>query len=89
MIPIKEGHLPYPHLEIKPTPAPKAPGSSNNNAEDSAVTCETDYKNSGETIRVVSNLRKATVSLDAAGPGGGAWLFDSEKRETEMGVFVV
>jgi len=100
LIPIKEGYLPFPHLDIKPIPIAKpattdAPASSNGTipGDDVAgkadvITCETDYKNIGETIRVISNARKTTVSLDASGPQGGAWLLETEKRTTENGVFV-
>jgi trafficking protein particle complex subunit 10 len=99
LIPVKEGYLPYPHLEIKPSaiPKPATTGGRGNGpipANDQAgkadiITCETDYKNIGETIRVISNARKTTVSLDASGPEGGAWLLESEKRRAENGVFVI
>jgi trafficking protein particle complex subunit 10 len=101
LIPIKSGYLPYPHLEIKPTPTLKPttmearansngpiPGDDTASRAD-VITCETNYKNVGETIRVFSNARKITVSLDASGPQGGAWLLDTEKRMTEAGVFVL
>jgi trafficking protein particle complex subunit 10 len=97
LVPIKEGYLPYPHLEIKPTPIAKpaavdggsAQVSSPEEAEgNDAVTCETDYKNIGEVIRVISNAQKTTVNLDACGPQGGAWLLDSETRGNEGDVFV-
>jgi len=101
LIPIKEGYLPYPHLDIKSTPISKptttearAGNSGLTSGDDAAskadvITCETDYKNIGETIRVISNARKTTVSLDASGPQGGAWLLETEKRITENGVFVL
>jgi hypothetical protein len=101
LIPITEGYLPYPHLDIKPTPISKptttearagnnGPTSGNDAASRAdVITCETDYKNIGETIRVISNARKTTVSLDASGPQGGAWLLETEKRITESGVFVL
>jgi hypothetical protein len=108
LIPVREGYLPYPHLEIKPVPVSasmpltvdvRGSGGSNNSVpisvnggvEKAAVTCETDYRNIGETVRVISNARKTTVSLDASGPQGGAWLLESEMRESEneRGVFVV
>lgn len=101
LIPVKEGYLPYPHLEIKPSTILKpttteARASSNGPIPGDDVagkadvtTCETDYKNMGETIRVISNARKTTVSLDASGPQGGAWLLETEKRGGDKGVFVV
>lgn len=96
LIPVKEGYLPYPHLEIKPIPmttvaavdgqnSGSLPVSSSAEAEGSdSVSCETDYKNMGETIRVISNSRKTTVSLDASGPQGGAWLLDCESSGNEV-----
>jgi hypothetical protein len=78
--------LPFPSIEIKPAPITRVLQPNSNHDESSApvkqavVTCETDYKNSGETIRVISNARKTTVSLDAMGPQGGAWLLESERR---------
>lgn len=101
LIPVKEGYLPFPHLEIKPNSISKpttteARASSNGPTpgddlvgKADVISCETDYKNIGETIKVISNARKTTVSLDASGPQGGAWLLETEKRVTENGVFVV
>ncbi|KAI9785522.1 MAG: hypothetical protein M1839_009263 [Geoglossum umbratile] len=43
------------------------------------VTCETDYRNQGETILVLPNVKSTTVGLDPA-HGGGAFLVESEKR---------
>lgn len=87
LIPLREGFLPYPSLEIRPAPVtkviqPKSPRSpvEASALQEVAVTCETDYKNSGETIRVISDARKTTVSLDASGPQGGAMLLESEPR---------
>jgi len=85
LIPLREGFLSYPTLDIRPAPVVKVirPGSSDGGAaqiHENIVTCETDYKNAGETIRVVSDARKTTVSLDASGPQGGAWLLESERR---------
>lgn len=98
LIPIKEGYLAYPHLEIKSSPAENKPslddhGGSNGaipsvvEAQNSGVTSETDYKNLGEAIRVISNARKTTLSLDASGPQGGAWLLESEARGDETDLF--
>jgi hypothetical protein len=86
LIPLREGFLPYPNVEIKPlkirnhlmdgTQADEALTYGNQ----PTVSCETDYKNAGELIRVISDARKMTVSLDASGPQGGAWLLESERR---------
>jgi trafficking protein particle complex subunit 10 len=90
LIPLREGHLPFPNVDIKPAPVAKVvkPGTSGYEEDtartkQAAVTCETDYKNVGETIRVISDARKTTVSLDASGPQGGAWLLESERRAVE------
>ena len=81
LIPLREGILPYPHVDIKPSS-----GSRHAQAESAAVvTCETDYKNGGESIRVISNTRKTTVSLDASGPQGGAMLLEAERRTSGVG----
>lgn len=41
--------------------------------------CETDYRNLGETVRVVADRGRVTVSLDASGPGGGPLVLESER----------
>jgi len=88
LIPFREGFIPYPNVEIRPAPITRVvrPGSSGGSdgghqVKHSVVNCETDYKNAGETIRVISNARKTTVSLDASGPQGGAWLLETERRQ--------
>ncbi|KAL6236941.1 hypothetical protein BDW75DRAFT_205222 [Aspergillus navahoensis] len=42
------------------------------------IGCEVDYRNHGETVLVLPDLRATTVSL--AGGGQGSWLIDSERR---------
>jgi hypothetical protein len=96
LIPLREGFLPFPNVEIKSAPVAKllragmtSPEVTANQATHTAVTCETDYKNSGETIRVISDARKTTVSLDASGPQGGAWLLETERRNAGTGGVVL
>jgi hypothetical protein len=84
LIPLRDGILPYPHVDIKPSS-----GSRHVQPEGAAITCETDYKNAGETIRVISDTRKTTVSLDASGPQGGAMLLEAERRTGEAGEAVL
>ncbi|TVY19272.1 Trafficking protein particle complex subunit 10, partial [Lachnellula arida] len=86
LIPLREGFLPFPNVDIKPSPAVKVLKSGTAGHEEDAtrtkpsITCETDHKNGGETIRVISDAQKTTVSLDASGPQGGAMLLESEWR---------
>lgn len=92
LIPLREGFLPFPNVDIKPAPAVKIlkPGHDLESPKtSSSVTCETDYKNAGETIRVISDARKTTVSLDASGPQGGAMLLESEWRGASNGAVVM
>ncbi|KAL4978400.1 trafficking protein particle complex subunit 10 [Aspergillus desertorum] len=42
------------------------------------VGCEVDYRNHGETVLVLPDLRSTTVSL--SGGGQASWLIDSERR---------
>lgn len=83
LIPLREGFLPFPHVDIKHSPkvtSPVVESKSVPTKKTALVTCETDYKNAGETIRVISDALSTTVSLDASGPQGGAWLLESERR---------
>jgi hypothetical protein len=95
LIPLREGILPYPHVDIKPSSASRNIHLEGENADSKAqtkhraVTCETDYKNIGETIRVISDTRKTTVSLDASGPQGGAMLLEAERRTGGAGQIVL
>ncbi|KAJ5806435.1 uncharacterized protein N7503_004037 [Penicillium pulvis] len=92
LLPQKPGHLLLPGLEIRtfapsqlPTPSPAktdsttgTPGGPN---QRHPIPCEVDYRNHGETVLVLPDLRKTTVSLSASGsPGGASWLVDSERR---------
>lgn len=96
LVPLREGYLPYPNVEIRPVPITRVIRSSSSGGHDgdaqpkqAMVNCETDFKNSGETIRVISDARKTTVSLDASGPQGGAWLLETERRLGESGEVVL
>ncbi|KAF4635186.1 hypothetical protein G7Y89_g2916 [Cudoniella acicularis] len=86
LIPLREGFLPFPMVDIKPAPITKIirPGLEGSEEEiprkQASITCETDYKNIGESIRVISDAWKTTVSLDSSGPQGGAMLLENEWR---------
>ncbi|KAG5931621.1 hypothetical protein E4U53_001675, partial [Claviceps sorghi] len=81
LIPQREGHLAYPTVEIKEVST--APSSTEDRGggggSGTALACEVDWKNVGETVRVVSEKRSVTVSLDASGPGGGPLVLESER----------
>ncbi|KAJ5180676.1 hypothetical protein N7492_003886 [Penicillium capsulatum] len=93
LLPQKPGHLLLPGLEVRtfgPSPATPAPNPSTTDATSTGppapiqrrpVPCEVDYRNHGETMLVLPDLRKTTVSLSASGsPSGSSWLVDSERR---------
>ncbi|KAI1761912.1 trafficking protein particle complex subunit 10 [Hypoxylon sp. FL1150] len=84
LIPLREGWLPYPAVdirEVRPYDADVAsPGSGNSSAP---VHFETDLRNLGETVRVIVDRARVTLSLDASGPGGGPLVLDTERRGEE------
>lgn len=94
LLPQKPGHLLLPGLEIRtyapsqsqsPTSPPATTDSgmgagSGAPGQRQAIACEVDYRNHGETVLVLPDLRKTTVSLSASGTGGTSWLVDSERR---------
>lgn len=94
LIPLKEGLLHFPNVDVKPSPLAKVfkPDGTSSDVQSprlkQTITCETDYQNAGETIRIISDSRKTTVSLDASGPQGGAMLLESESRGSLNGVVI-
>ncbi|EAW07582.1 putative TMEM1 family protein [Aspergillus clavatus NRRL 1] len=87
LLPQKAGHLLLPGLEIRSfvptaTTTPNQPGNPAPALQRRQIPCEVDYRNHGETVMVLPDLRQTTVSLNPAGGGGdgGAWLIDSERR---------
>ncbi|RCI08941.1 hypothetical protein L249_5139 [Ophiocordyceps polyrhachis-furcata BCC 54312] len=79
LIPQREGRLPFPSVDVREVLAVKdtRPSSSSSGAE-TAVACEVDWRNLGETVMVVEERRLVSVSLDASGPGGGPLVLESE-----------
>lgn len=75
LVPLREGWLPYPSVEIREVlqartgSAESSPGYGH---------CETDYRNLGETVRVITDRQRVTLSLDASGPGGGPLVLQSQ-----------
>ncbi|KAL4934627.1 putative TMEM1 family protein [Aspergillus undulatus] len=90
LLPQKAGHLLLPGLEIRsfiPPPLQSPSTTSGSVAPAPAavqrrpIGSELDYRNHGETVQVLPDLRGTTVSLSGTGGGhGGAWLVDSERR---------
>lgn len=76
LIPLRDGWLPYPMVEIREI---KNSPSSLSAADQHAHVCEVDWRNLGETIRVIGDKSLVTVSLDASGPNGGPLVFESEQ----------
>ncbi|RAK98687.1 putative TMEM1 family protein [Aspergillus ibericus CBS 121593] len=68
-----------------PNPGPPVAAGSTTAAAAAAlqrrpIPCEVDYRNHGETVLVLPDLRTTTVSLSLSGGShGGAWLIDSER----------
>ncbi|KAG8411237.1 hypothetical protein J3459_016451 [Metarhizium acridum] len=84
LIPQREGHLPYPTVEIRDVP----PVDGHRGGASTPAPCEVDWRNLGETVRVVSERRSVTVSLDASGPGGGPLVCESEGMNRQKGRIV-
>lgn len=74
LIPLREGWLPYPLVEIR-----EVVNTDGDGGQVTAQGCEVDLRNLGETVRVVGDRSGMTVSLDASGPGGGPLVFESER----------
>lgn len=77
MIPLREGWLPYPSVEVREVN--RGDGAGEDEGRGLVGHCETDYRNVGETVRVVADRGRVTVSLDASGPGGGPLVLESER----------
>ncbi|KAI9368854.1 trafficking protein particle complex subunit 10 [Aspergillus egyptiacus] len=87
LLPQKSGHLLLPGLEVRSfVPPPQSPSTTSTAAAAGAplqrrpIPCEVDYRNHGETVLVLPDLRGTTVSLNLSGGHGGTWLVDSERR---------
>jgi hypothetical protein len=90
LLPQKPGHLLLPSLEIRTffPSGPQLPSTDPGTTVPPrrSIPCEVDYRNHSETVLVLPDLRKTTVTLSAAGghAGGGSWLIDSERRAEEV-----
>lgn len=59
------------------TPTPTGGGAPPPSLQRRQIACEVDYRNHGEALLVLPDLRKTTVTLSVS---GGSWLVDSERR---------
>ncbi|KAI1447845.1 trafficking protein particle complex subunit 10 [Annulohypoxylon stygium] len=84
LVPLREGWLPYPNVEIREVRSyDETVGSPVDGAMGASVHFETDVRNLGETVRVIADRARVTLSLDASGPAGGPLVLDVERlRET-------
>lgn len=71
LVPLRPGWLHFPSVEVRELGPDGGP--------DPAQSCELDWRNLGETIRVTAETKALTVSLDASGPAGGPLLLQSER----------
>lgn len=78
LIPQREGWLPYPAVDIREVP-PEGQPEQQQQQQAHHQGLEVDWKNSGETMRVVGGRAGVTVSLDASGPGGGPLLLSVDR----------
>lgn len=87
LIPQKEGWLPYPSVDIREVNGDQGESGAPRSAAGHSI--EVDWRNLGETVRVVSDKQAITVSLDASGPAGGPLVLESESRPHAPGTRIV
>jgi hypothetical protein len=87
LIPQKEGWLPYPSVEIREVSAEgdEQQQQQQQQTKPAAPVLEVDWRNLGETVRVVGGRTGVTVSLDASGPGGGPLVLGVDRVPMEGG----
>jgi hypothetical protein len=81
MVPLREGSLPFPSVEIREvrdTDGSKDGKAKGQEGDGGYGQCETDARNMGETVDVVADRARVTLSLDASGAGGGPLVLESE-----------
>ncbi|CAK7210640.1 hypothetical protein SBRCBS47491_000843 [Sporothrix bragantina] len=93
LIPLREGRLPYPSVEIREVVPSNSDGGHDTGSPAGAAAsdahhCETDYRNLGETVHVVADRTRLTLSLDASGPGGGPLVLESERARVDGRIVV-
>lgn len=81
MVPLREGWLPYPSVEIREVRDAEGSKDGKGKGEEGDGgygQCETDVRNMGETVNVIADRARVTLSLDASGAGGGPLVLESE-----------
>ncbi|OAA59932.1 TMEM1 family protein [Cordyceps fumosorosea ARSEF 2679] len=95
LIPQKEGWLPYPSVDIREVVSADTSNRGESGGAGGAPhsgaghNIEVDWRNLGETVRVVNDKQAVTVSLDASGPAGGPLVLESESRPHVQGTRIV
>ncbi|KAI1799577.1 trafficking protein particle complex subunit 10 [Daldinia bambusicola] len=83
LIPLREGWLPYPTVDIREVRTYESAAGGEAGGVGGGGTggsqFETDLKNLGETVRVLADKARVTLSLDASGPGGGPLVLDVQR----------
>lgn len=73
--------------ESSPTSPEKAQASNSNGlatGEGEQISCETDYRNQGQTILAIPDVKSATVSLEPGVATGTARLIDADRRSAHL-----
>lgn len=83
LIPLREGWLPFPSVEIREVKCEAGPengvvGGTTSSGQ-GLHHCEMDHRNLGETVHVITDRAKVTLSLDASGPAGGPLILESDR----------
>ncbi|KAK8113765.1 tmem1 family protein [Apiospora kogelbergensis] len=77
LIPQREGWLPYPTIDIRECQAKPVAVVPSHQLTGQGEPCEIDLRNLGETVRVIADRERITLSLDASGPGGGPLVLET------------
>ncbi|KAI1110530.1 trafficking protein particle complex subunit 10 [Nemania sp. NC0429] len=85
LIPLREGWLPYPSVEIREVRSDPIPNHTDDKSKAPEIQYETDARNLGETVYVIADRSSVTLSLDASGPGGGPLVLDAKRGEIGIG----
>ncbi|OTB06221.1 hypothetical protein M426DRAFT_9712 [Hypoxylon sp. CI-4A] len=84
LVPLREDWLPYPSVDIREVRSNEDVVASPTRSS-GAAHFETDFRNLGETVRVLADRARVTLSLDTSGPGGGPLVLDAERLRGAVG----